>query len=392
MMAMGAATLTTDDQAIERGISQIAERLRFVLDVTPVNVEEQRRSFLEHGGRTPLFRYRDLEDDPAVIEANLADVQIDRVENEPVRRLLEAKRQELSLQIEMLRARGSDRFRALSDELYGPVEPRLVAQADAILDRVAPEFAPADVTLDATRVAEHAERELAHYRRIDPDIGAHVEIRPDVAGVMVSGNILFVSTATQVRGERIDALLHHEVGTHLLTYINGSYQPIRMMATGLAGYEETQEGLAVLAEYLVGGLSPFRLRQLAARVIAVSQMTRGATFADVHQQIKRRGFSPHSAFTVAMRVFRSGGLTKDVIYLRGLLGVLDHLRNDGALDLLWAGKFALNQLDVIEELVARDILVRPRLTPRFLAQSGTEARLKAARTLTNLTDLMGAAS
>ncbi len=40
------------------------------------------------------------------------------------------------------------------------------------------------------------------------------------------------------------------------------------MAIGLAGYEETQEGLAVLAEFLVGGLSPHRLRQLAVRVVA----------------------------------------------------------------------------------------------------------------------------
>ena len=47
------------------------------------------------------------------------------------------------------------------------------------------------------------------------------------------------------------ALLHHEVGTHLVTHVNGTHQPIKVLGVGLAGYDETQEGLAVLAEYLV---------------------------------------------------------------------------------------------------------------------------------------------
>ena len=73
------------------------------------------------------------------------------------------------------------------------------------------------------------------------------------------------------------------------------------MAAGLAGYEETQEGLAVLAEYLVGGLSPARLRQLAGRVVAVHLMVTGASFADVHRRLVDAGFSRSGAFTIAMR-------------------------------------------------------------------------------------------
>jgi len=36
----------------------------------------------------------------------------------------------------------------------------------------------------------------------------------------------------------------------------------------------------VLSEYLVGGLSPARMRQLAARVVTVRQLTDGASFVD----------------------------------------------------------------------------------------------------------------
>ena len=51
------------------------------------------------------------------------------------------------------------------------------------------------------------------------------------------------------------ALLQHEIGTHVVTHVNGSRQPLRLLGAGLAGYDETQEGLAVFAEYLVGGLT-----------------------------------------------------------------------------------------------------------------------------------------
>ena len=86
----------------------------------------------------------------------------------------------------------------------------------------------------------------------------------------------------------IEALLHHEVGTHVVTHVNGAHQPLHILASGLAGHDETQEGLAVLAEHLVGGLTAGRLRQLAARVVAVHQMVERASFEDVHAELVSR--------------------------------------------------------------------------------------------------------
>ena len=76
----------------------------------------------------------------------------------------------------------------------------------------------------------------------------------------------------QVPRLRVEATLAHEIGTHALTYFNGKQQPLREFFTGMADYESMQEGLAVLAEYLVGGLSRPRMRMLAGRVIAVQSI------------------------------------------------------------------------------------------------------------------------
>ena len=170
-----------------------------------------------------------------------------------------------------------------------------------------------------------AQAELDRYRAFAPDIESHVEIRMGSTGVMVSNGDLLVAPTARVSAARADALLHHEVGTHIVTFVNGSHQQLRILASGLAGHEETQEGLAVLAEYLVGGLTAGRLRQLAARVVAVHQMVGGAEFPEVHRGLVDAGVSADQAFTITMRVFRSGGLTKDAVYLRGLHDLVHHL-------------------------------------------------------------------
>jgi uncharacterized protein (TIGR02421 family) len=267
-----------------------------------------------------------------------------------------------------------------------------VREAETILDRVPPPEPKRGPCVRAAEFAALAEQELAHYRAAEPDIGAHVEIRPDVAGVMVSNSVLLVSSSTNIAPDRVRALLQHEVGTHLLTHINGTFQSIEMMAAGLAGYEETQEGLAVLAEFIVGGLSRFRLRQLAARVVAVSQMAGGESFASVHEGLVQRGFSPNSAFTTTMRVFRSGGLTKDAIYLRGFLNVLGYLESRSHLDVLWMGKLSLSQLPVLEDLLARGMLHPPRLRPRYLELPETAERLDRVVASDGLFDLIGEAA
>src|SRR5687768_8546042 len=52
-----AEALAVEDLAIEHKSAQAAESFRFVLDVTPVNVEEQRREFLQGRTTEPVFVY-----------------------------------------------------------------------------------------------------------------------------------------------------------------------------------------------------------------------------------------------------------------------------------------------------------------------------------------------
>ena len=67
-----------------------------------------------------------------------------------------------------------------------------------------------------------------------------------------------------------------------------------------------------------------------------------------------------------MRIYRGGGLTKDAVYLRGLLQILKYLREGGELEPLFVGKIASAHLPLLAELSLRQIIKPPALRPRYL--------------------------
>ena len=383
------AGLSSHDLALDHALAELDASFQFLLDVTPINLMDARASFLGGGADAPPFAYRELED-PDVIRARLDGIDPESVEDHTLSHLFRAKHRELCLQAEMLAARETHLFRTLSIELYGAVSPSLLEQAEAILDQSDPTV-PAGDWLDADEFARRADEELAWYRGHHPDLEAQVKVRRDCSAVMVSSGNLLIPTTARVASSRVDAILQHEIGTHVVTFVNGARQPIRLLA-GLAGYDEAQEGLALLAEHLVGGLTPGRLRQLAARVVAVQRMLDGESFRGVHAALTAAGFSPGAAFVTTMRAFRSGGFTKDAVYLRGLANLLAHVGAGGAIEPLLLGKMSLEALPLVEELRERGALIGPTLLPRYLVLEGASRRLGAIHSDTTVLDLVRSVS
>ena len=375
------------DQAIDLQLSQLSTSFRFILDVTPTDADDVKDSFLAGDIAEPEYTYRDYIIEPEVLHTVLHSIDVSRVQDTTVAALLRNKHRELDLQLSMLRCRGAKDFCNLSIELFGGVHQELLTAAESILARVEP-HAWSGERLDAEQFLALANEEIDYYRSLEPDVDIHAEINPDTTGVMVSGNVLLIGPEASVSADRANALIQHEVGTHLVTQVNGSHQPLQVMGTGLAGYDETQEGLAVLAELACGELTSSRLRQLAGRVLTVSRMLNGATFRECWEQLVQEGFRPGGAFSTVMRIFRSGGLTKDACYLRGLLDLLGHLRGGGELEAFFLGKFALEDLPLIEELNARGVLSAPVVLPRWYDDEATRGRLVEAASITDPTELI----
>lgn len=390
--ALGRSSFVDAARAADDKLNHICGTYDFLMAVSPINSSEARESFAASGyEKPPEFRYRPLTVDPDEAKRALYKIDLKKVEDPIIESLFSEKRHEIDHQLTMLACRNSDRFRYASLMLYEPVDSALLEAALDILASGA--RTPGGVgqpPADCHAVAAAAREMAARYQALDPAFDVKIEIREDVtAGMLVSGNRLYISHDIMVPAHRLQPLLNHEVGIHLLTYVNGSIQGLQIFKRGLAGYEGVQEGLGVFAEWAIGGLTRARLRLLAGRVVAVHAMTDGATFIDVFRLMQRtHGFSAAGAFNLTTRVFRSGGFAKDAIYLRGFKTILDLLAEGRSLEPYWYGKIAPQHVAAVEELSGRGILTAPTSRPEFLGAKGFTDRIGAFRAAPSFSNLI----
>ncbi len=389
--SLGSRSLSQQVLNVDRQLAEVSSQFKFLLLVTPVNAERSWHEFSRNGFReNPVLQYRPLDSDPLLLKRRLMRIPTERIEDPTLSHVMRQTQDELDRQITMLADIGTRRFLPGSLQVFGAVEPSLLNLATEILRRM-PHRESLGETVDARGFARHAAREIKHYRRQSTAFAAETVVRDDMfSGLLSTGGKLLIGRETSIAASRVEALLQHEVGTHLVTYYNGQSQPLRLLKVGLAGYDGLQEGLAVLSEYLVGGLSSGRMRMLAARVVATDQMIRGVPFCDAFQElVDKHAFDPRAAYTTTLRVFRGGGLTKDAVYLRGLVEILQYIAKGGDLEPLLVGKLAADHIPIVRELLLRGVLRGPLLRPRFLEHplaSERIARLRGGCTVLDLTE------
>lgn len=386
---LGPRALVKRVWSVDEELAKCSERFSFLLLITPINAHQAWSDFRRSGYQEePTFHYRPLPHDPSLLKRELYAVPVERIEDPTLHALFLEKQEQLDTKITMLSRRRSKRFLYGSLSLYGRPDEELTELARALL---ALEFCEEpNERVEAQDFAELARREVAIYRRQYEGFTAEVQIRKDLgSSVLCDKGHLLIDSRAQFLKHRVLPLIHHEVGTHLVTFYNGQTQPLRQLALGLNGYLELQEGLAVLSECLCGSLSPSRLRQLATRVLAVGMMLDGAsfveTFTHLHEayQLKRKPL-----FNLVMRIYRGGGLTKDAIYLRGLASLVQRIRDGLELEPLFVGKIGIHHLPLVSELQWRKVLKPAPLRPLILKRREAQKRIKAIKNGMSLTELV----
>ena len=386
---LGSSFLDKKVAAIDAALAAIGNQFDYLRLVTPVNVEAAWQEF-EAGGckHAPRFRYAPYPFDPVMLKRQLFQIPVEDINDPTLAHLFREQQMVLGRKLILLADRGMPHFLYGSMQLFGGAEAELLREAEAILDKVQTEDDSSD-TVDAESMARRVEEELARYRAAYGEFPCTVKIDATASGILVSRGDVYIGPDINTARERLNALMAHEIGTHVVTHINGGAQPFRQLQTGLAGYDALQEGLGVFAEYLVGGVTRARLRLLAARVVSVARLVSGISFAEIFAELREGlGIPSKTAFHTTMRVFRGGGLTKDAVYLRGLHQLLDYLAQGGGLEPLYVGKISTDHVPVIEELRWRKILKPSPLRPLFLNEDATAARLERARKSLRLTELV----
>jgi uncharacterized protein (TIGR02421 family) len=377
----------------DAGLCKVALDVDFLLAVTPVDVPQVWKSFHAGGYRTePTFRYREVSAALPRLRQQLDQVDLDGVDDLVLAEVLANKKKELGTQLDCLEFRNTPRFLESSLSLYGGVDPSLRKLAHVIFEATEQSgrtpSKEADRRIGSRAFAKLAEAELRRYRAVYPGLESKVHVVDDIPGIMASEGDILIGRDVDLPTSRVQPLIQHEVGTHVVTFANGGVHQLQLLRVGLPAYEQTQEAVAVLAEYAVGGLTRVRLVQLAARVVAVDGLQQGAGFTEVFSSLRLHRIPPRAAFQIVARVFRSGGLTKDAIYLRGIAGLLSYLSAGGELNPLFTGKLPIEAVPLLPHLKSRGLISTPPLRPRWAEMPEAQPRLQAARRGLNVIDLI----
>ena len=134
--AIDVGAFSPADLAVDHAMASLAGSVRFLLEMTPVNADDVRAAFLAHPESDPVFEYRELDVDPDVLDAQVVALPLDDVADTTLAALLRNRQREMTLRVEMLRARNTPDFLQLSIAQYGALLPALVSRAEDLLDRL----------------------------------------------------------------------------------------------------------------------------------------------------------------------------------------------------------------------------------------------------------------
>ncbi len=350
---------------VDKRLHALLKNFELLATVNPTNtVVEKNKFFKNKYSKLPVFNYNPLKVNTYSLKQDLLGLPVHDIQDISIRSLYEAIIISYFDKIDILRSLNSPKFLYNSLRYFGrPSKTDLQNASYLLLLPDVPGEAKKEPVYNAAKAMEAFHAALDEY-----GIKAKIEMSNMVISqVMVLNSkrtIYFQPTATFKRKE-LQALIEHEIGIHLFTTMNSNSQQLKLFNLGLPVNTLTQEGLAILAEYLSGNLTLRRLKKIALRTIIVDMMCSGADFIECFTVLRNEyDHEPNEAFNLTTRIFRGGGFTKDYLYLAGFVKVLRFWEEHHDLSPLLVGKTSLQYYSTIEEMIGREMVMPPKYISR----------------------------
>lgn len=370
---------------IDNELADIDRQARLVYHLNPLNLETEKAAFLRDKKYNPQFVYPDLKFDPFRLRERLKSIVCD---DSVLGGIFKAKRDEILKKLSLVEHIGTDAFSYKSIELFGCPDEVLLTSAREYLKGKPARFLSDELNINCEQAVSILEGVLKKYGLVNWKVKVNESMVSDcMAG---KENILFIRKGAMFSDYRIKMLVVHEIETHVLTAENGNLQPYKIFGRGLAGYLETQEGLAVRNQTMLGDKDmEFCIRKTAyskaqgflalmernywpaLSVLAVSEAF-NKSFREVVDFVCNLGFSFDRAFRVAVKVKRGledtslkGAFTKDYLYFKGFEAVKEFESKGGDIKDLYIGKFNLKDLELIRKVPN---LVKAKYLPEWMGR------------------------
>ncbi len=365
------SVISPELREVDRQLFKLAKSLDTLSYINPTNLKQEKKRFLKQPALyQPQFTYPQLDLDPYRFKEALYRIPVHQIQDANIELLYREIIDQLAMRIDLITSVGTQSFLYNSLKYYGQPSDEDIANANFLLHaRVHDNEADGAIKIPGAQALEL-------FREKSQEYGLVCRIQASdkiVAGAIVNGMTLKINAMKSFYPRELAGLVEHELGVHLVTSANAQSQPLKILTLGLPGNTHTQEGLAILSEYLSGNLTVSRLQELALRVICVNGMLHGETFNGLFYRLQKDfNCSADKAFSLTVRVFRGGGFTKDYLYLSGLRNALQSYAQADISSLL-AGKTAFKYRPLLDELISRKILVKPKYMPKaFSAMQGND--------------------
>ena len=363
---------------IDDYLDKLVQKIELLSYINPTNIEEQKERFFSSKYLTdPVFTYPPIDFDKFKLHRELFTLPIERIEDKVLKELYEDIIYFYSGLIQCIETIGEGKkFYYNSLRSFGTPTERDVENAKLILHFDVEETMEAELPKYSPKQTEQLFREYSKKYDFTYSID-YSDKMSAIAMVLNNVQTLVLNDDHIYSDSEINILTNHEIGVHMVTTMNGLLHPLKIFSHGLPNNVETQEGLAVFAEYMSGSLTIKRLQKLAYRVIAVDSLAKGYTFSKTFRLLHSAyDLDKETAFYITLRVHRGGGFTKDYLYLTGLKNILDYYNDGHDMGLMLTGKVSLEYINQIKYLIQKKYAVPSRhITDSFLENNNSNKKV-----------------
>lgn len=350
-----------DCNYLDLTLKKINRLLKLLYFLRPLNLIEEKQKFLHNQSYNPIFTYPAINFNPYQLKAELNGLKIDET---PLGLLFREKILELINKTDLILSIGTPDFTEKSIHLFHYPEASDIYYIRRKLNQHHV-FNPKNKldSMDVRTAKKNLEDTLETYHLSDWQI----VIQDDLVSNCIVGkkNRIFLRNGSRFSQARINALIVHEIETHVLSSENGKKQPYQIFNYGCAGYLTTQEGLAMHNVETRLGLNTRFLILQDALYTALH-----GSFAQVFKKIHSYGLEDEDAFHMALKVKRGlidtsqdGAFTKDYLYYSGYNQIKSYIKAGGDLKKLYLGKINSSDLSLIDQIIG---IVPPTYLPHWV--------------------------
>ncbi|MDI1448633.1 tyrosine/phenylalanine carboxypeptidase domain-containing protein [Polyangium sp. 6x1] len=340
---------------------QAASRVRMILCTTPTNLRQELDRLGSVWARgdheAPRFSYEAPPDHDGLVRA-LGELAA-FLENEgPLGAVYAGRAREIAAEALVCSAVGTKGLFAAARNRFGRRDHYDDA-ADDLAGRWLSEPPPRAEDEPLIRSDDEA-AEGSLLVRMRAEIGAQrlpfrVVVVRDLSSLAATGEgVVQVAAGRFMTRADVERTVLHEMDGHVLPRCRAAGMPLGIFVIGTQCGADDQEGRALLLERRAGALVGGRRRELACRHVAARKLEAGADFVEAARHLLSHGASLPDALRITARVYRGGGLGREVVYLPALLRVEAALAVDPALDgVLGAGRVSVDAAAVLRPFASR---------------------------------------